>query len=216
VRCHPDLRRQNVAQDENTGKEQSCMELQHINVKLLVKNGGGGDLELLIPIFHSWIQDKVFEERLLDIADYRHVHNGPGVILIGLEADYSVDNADGRLGVRYNRKAGFEGSNQDRLKQAVGAALSACRRLEADASFAEKLRFDGQNIEVAINDRLLAPNNASTRAAAEPEFKNFFDHLFPGTEYSLSFNRDPRQLFTGSVGAARPFSVPNLLQNLSA
>ena len=31
---------------------------------------------------------------------------GPGVMLIGHQADYSVDNTDDRLGVRYNRKAG--------------------------------------------------------------------------------------------------------------
>jgi hypothetical protein len=190
------------------------MELQHLNVKLLVKDGI--DLELLIPIFHSWIQDKVFDERLLDIADYRHVHDGPGVILIGLEGDYSVDNADGRLGIRYNRKAGLNGSNRDRLTQATHAALSACQRLEADASLGGKLRFGGQDVAVFVNDRLLAPNNAATRASAEPEFKSFFDNLFGGAEYSLTFNSDARCLFTAAAQAFRPFSVSNLLQNLSA
>jgi len=102
------------------------MELQHVNVKLLVKDPEGIELEPLIPIFHSWIQDKVFEERLLDIADYRHVHHGPGVVLIGHEGDYAVDNTDGRLGVRYNRKNGLEGSNRVRMKQAARAALNAC------------------------------------------------------------------------------------------
>src|SRR5450755_3537371 len=190
------------------------MELQHVNAKLLVKDSEGVDLEALIPVFHSWIQDKVFEDRLLDIADYRHVHDGPGVILIGLEGDYSVDNTDGRLGVRYNRKAGLNGSNRDRLTQATRAALSACQRLEAEASLGGKLRFDGQDVEVFVNDRLLAPNNEATRAAAEPEFKSFFDNLFRGAEYSLAFNSDPRQLFTASAKAANLFSVSNLLQNL--
>ena len=190
------------------------MELQHFNVKLLVKDGI--DLELLIPVFHSWIQDKVFDERLLDIADYRHVHDGPGVILIGLEGDYSVDNADGRLGIRYNRKAGLNGSNRDRLTQATHAALSVCQRLEAEASLGGKLRFNGQDVEILVNDRLLAPNNDATRAAAEPEFKNFFDDLFHGSEYSLAFNSDPRRLFAVSAKASRPSSVSSLLQNLTA
>jgi hypothetical protein len=193
----------------------SCMELQHINVKLLVKDPEAVDLAPLIPLFHSWIQGKVFEERLLDIADYRHVHNGPGVVLIGHEGDYSVDHTDGRLGIRYNRKAGLDVSKQECLKQSTRAALNACQRLEAEASLGGKLRFDGQNIEVFINDRLLAPNSEATRAAAEPEFKTFFDELFRGTEYSLAFSSDPRRLFTVSVKAARLFSVSNLLQNLS-
>ena len=72
------------------------MELQHINVKLLLDPATEADLEPLIPIFHNWIQDRLCPELLLDIADYRHVHAGPGVVLIGREANYSVDNTDDR------------------------------------------------------------------------------------------------------------------------
>ena len=43
------------------------------------------------------------------MADYRHVPEGPGVMLIGHQANYSVDNTDNRLGVRYNRKEPLEG-----------------------------------------------------------------------------------------------------------
>lgn len=190
------------------------MELQHVNVKFLLKDPSAVNLELLVPIFHSWIQEKVFEERLLDIADYRHVPDGPGVILIGLEADYSVDNADGRLGVRYNRKSAFDGNNGDRLRQAARAALSACQRLEAEPSLQGKLRFNGRDVEVLINDRLLAPNDEGTRAAAEPELNAFFAQMFGGAEYSLSYGDDPRRLFGVSARASRPFSVDELLQNL--
>jgi hypothetical protein len=192
------------------------MEVQHVNVKLLLKDVEGVGLELLIPIFHRWIQDKAFDEQLVDIADYRHVHDGPGVVLIGLECDYSVDNAGGRLGVRYNRKAGLGGGNRDRLKQAARAAFGACQRLEHEPSLGGKLQFNGQDVEIFINDRLLAPNNEATRTAVESELRNFFDDLFRGTEYILSFSRDPRRLFTASAKAARFFSVSDLLQNLSA
>lgn len=192
------------------------MELQHINVKLLVKDANGVDLELLVPIFHSWIQDKIFEERLLDVADYRHVHDGPGVILIGLEGDYSVDNANGLLGVRYNRKARLNGSNRDRLNQAARSALGACQRLESEPSLRGKLRFDGQNLEVFINDRLLTPKDGATRAAAQGDFQAFFAQLFGGADYSLSYADDPRRLFGVSAKASRVFSTGNLLENLSA
>ena len=103
--------------------ETSQMEMQHVNVKLLVRNPEDVDLEPLIPVFHGWIQSQRGEGLLLDIADYRHVDAGPGVVLIGHEGNYSVDNTDNRLGVRYNRKAALDGSNQDRLKQAARAAL---------------------------------------------------------------------------------------------
>jgi hypothetical protein len=192
------------------------MELQHVNVKLVVENGEAIDLEPLVPIFHSWIQEKLFEERLLDIADYRHVHDGPGVILIGLEGDYSVDNTDGRLGIRYNRKVSLDGSNADRLKQAARAALRACERLQAEPSLAGKLRFNGQEVEVFINDRLLAPNNEATRAAAQPECQAFFAQLFRDSEYHLSYPNDSRRLFRVVAKASRPFSPAELLANLTA
>ena len=76
-----------------------------------------------------------------------------------------------------------------------------------------RLRFDGKNIELFINDRLLAPNNEATRDAAEPEFRNFLDGLF-GVDYSLSFNDDARRLFGASVTAAGPFPVAELLAKL--
>ena len=102
----------------------SRMELQHVNVKLMLANPDEVDLEPLIPIFHSWIQEQTPGELLLDVADYRHVHAGPGVVLIGYQGDYSVDNGQNRLGVRYNRKAELDGDNESRLTQAAVAALS--------------------------------------------------------------------------------------------
>ncbi len=83
---------------------------------------------------------------------------GPGIVLIGQEGDYSVDHTDNRLGVRYNRKSPLAGSNQDRLRQAARAALTAAQRLESEPSLDGKFRFGGREIELFINDRLLAPN----------------------------------------------------------
>src|SRR5271170_6865298 len=106
------------------GEISSPMEIQHVNVKLFLGDAGKVDLEALVPVFHSWIQKQPAGELLLDVADYRHIRSGPGVILIGHEGNYSLDNTDGRLGVRYNRKAELEGTNQDRLAQATHAALA--------------------------------------------------------------------------------------------
>src|SRR5260370_10727368 len=54
-------------------KEPRYMELQHVNVKLLVKDPERVDLDPLVPVFHNWIQGQVFEGQLVDVADYRHV-----------------------------------------------------------------------------------------------------------------------------------------------
>jgi hypothetical protein len=195
------------------------MQLQHVNVKLILQNHSGAglepDLESLIPVFHEWIQDQPPGELLLDIADYRHVPSGPGVVLIGHEGDYSVDNTDTRLGVRYNRKAALDGSNEDRMRQAARAALIACRRLEADPRLAGKIRFGGQEIEIFINDRLLAPNSDATREATNSEFRAFAGKLFRGTDYFVTYESDRRKLFKVLLKSAQPFSIADLLEFLS-
>ncbi len=166
-------------------KEEVTVELQHVNVKLLLAETENLDLDSVIPVFHSWIQDQVSEGLLLDVADYRHVHGGPGIVLIGHEADYSLDNTDNRWGVRYNRKTAARGDNQERLKQAARAALLACQRLQRDERL--KLYFKGDEVEIFVNDRLLAPNHEETRDALTPDFQRFAETLFAGSTYSLSF-----------------------------
>ena len=194
----------------------SPMEIQHINAKVFLQDPAAIELERLVPIFHRWIQDQARAELLIDVADYRHVPAGPGVILIGHEANYSIDDADHRLGVRYNRKASLAGSNLDRLTQATRAALDICRALESDPSLEGKLRFNGQELEIAINDRLLAPNNVATREALQAELQDFFRKLFTGSKFDLTFaNGDARRLFSVSARSAQPFTTNQLLAHLA-
>ena len=191
------------------------MQLQHVNVKLLLQNSQGLDLEPLIPVFHSWIENQNGDELLIDVADYTHVPAGPGVVLIGNEGNYSVDNTDDRLGVRYNRKAELNGGNQNVLAQAARAALTACQRLESEPRLGGKFRFNGQEIEIFINDRLIAPNSAASRESLDPEIQLFSQKLFKGKEYSINYDMDPRTLFTAKVKAAQPYTVAQLLEALA-
>lgn len=191
------------------------MELQHVNVKLFV-DGSEAALEPLVPVFHRWIEEKPLEELLLDVADYRHVFHGPGVVLIGHEANYSLDNTDGELGVLYNRKTPLEGTNQDRLKQAARAALNALQRLEAEPKLNGKIRFDGTRIQLIINDRFLAPNTAETRADAEPELKEFYKTLLGPSEYTVAFEEDPRRRFGVTLRTKQAIPAEQLLKNLAA
>jgi hypothetical protein len=194
-------------------EEETAIELQHINIKLYLNNRDA-DLAAVIPIFHSWIQDQIFDELLIDVADYRHVHHGPGLMLIGHEADYSLDQTDGILGLRYNRKVPLVGTNLDRLTQATRATLVAAQTLEADARVNGKLSFNGQDIQLIINDRLLAPNDKATRNAVEPDVQTFAAKLFGHSGYSLCFDTDPRRLLSATLQASRPFSTGDLLNSL--
>lgn len=196
-------------------EEEVTIELQHINVKLLLKESENLNLDSVIPVFHSWIQDQIFDELLLDVADYRHVKDGPGLILIGHEADYSLDNTDGFLGVRYNRKAPLAGTNLDRLIQAARSALLACQRLESDTRLNRGgFHFNGQDVQLIISDRLLAPNNETTRQAVAPDLNRLAAKLFGHAE--LSYSVDPRRLLNARIRSSQPLSTGELLDNLLA
>ncbi|HEY1800040.1 MAG TPA: hypothetical protein VGG46_03815 [Terriglobales bacterium] len=190
------------------------IELQHISVKLLLQEQQGIDLAALVPVFHGWIQQQSFDELLIDVADYRHVPDGPGVMVIGNEADYSVDNSDGRLGVRYHRKAVLNSSNQDRLRQAAKAAIAACLRLEEDTALNQKFRFNGRDVEIVVNDRLLAPNRPETRQAIEPGIRALADKLFGAGAYQLSWQIDPRRMLSASLKASESFTAKVLFQRM--
>lgn len=187
------------------------MNVQHINVKLYLENPESVDLAAYGAVFNSWIQAQRLDELLIDVADYLHVHHGPGIMLIGHEADYSLDNRAGRLGLLYNRKAQLDGTTQEKLAQAVRAALTAAQILEKENG----LRFIGSEVQVIVNDRLLIPNTAETFDSLAPELKTFFSRLYDGASYVLEQNADPRERFTVDVKTASHFDVDTLLRNLS-
>ena len=187
------------------------MNIQHVNIKFYLENPENIDLADFATVFNTWIQGQRLEELLIDVADYLHVHHGPGIMLIGHEADYSLDNRAGRLGLLYNRKAQIEGTTQEKLAQAARAALTAAQILENE----QGLKFNGSEVQLIVNDRLLVPNTAETFADLEPDIKSFFNQLYSGAEYSLSHHGDSRERFTVSVKTAPSFSVDTLLKNLS-
>jgi len=187
------------------------MNIQHINIKLFVENPEAVKLADYATVFNTWIQKQRLEELLIDVADYLHVHNGPGIMLIGHEADYSLDNRAGRLGLLYNRKEQLDGTTQEKLAQAVRAVLTVAQILEKENG----LKFNGQEVQIVINDRLLVPNTVETLAALESNLREFFNGLYSDAEYSLAQNADPRERFTINVKTAANFDAETLLKNLS-
>jgi hypothetical protein len=172
--------------------------MQHVNIKIFADRA---DIQIgdAVAVFHQWIQDSVAPELLIDVADYKHVPDGPGVMLIGHEANYSLDESDGRLGLLYNRKAAVSGDAQAALHQAFEAARNAARRLETAAPFAGKLHFDDGDVEIIVNDRLLAPNTAATWETLGPEVERFFTSVYGVGRVLLERRGEPRDRFRVGV-----------------
>jgi len=192
------------------------MELQHINVKLYLERPEAVKLEAVVPVFHEWIQQQVCEELLIDVADYRHLHGGPGVVLVGHQADYSIDNTDNRLGVRYNRKADYGESNRDRFSQALHAALRACQRLESEAQLGGMIRFNRRDLRLFVNDRMLASIGSSRNGEVQRELGGFFASVLGGeANFEMRVESEPRRLFGVEVRALAPIDVNGLISTLA-
>ena len=195
------------------------MELQHVNVKIYVEGDLTVDPARFIKVFHEWIQEDALDEMLIDVADYRHVPAGPGVLLIAHEADYSMDNADNRWGLRYNRKSKLEGDNENRFRQALWSTANACRLLEARlADESVPLKFSRHEFELFINDRALAPNSPETFAACRPELEAFLENVLGHDEFCLEHHSAPRSHFgvTVKVAKSKPYDLAAILESAGA
>jgi hypothetical protein len=166
--------------------------------------------ETLIPVFHAWIKDKTLPELLLDVANYGHVPQGPGVVLIGHGSDYAIDESEGRQGLLYNRKR-LGAAPAERLEDTFRRALHAAALLERDPVLAGKLTFDTTELLFRINDRLAAPNTAATFAAVRPELEAFCTRLFGAGAFTLAPTGEPRQLFGITIKATTALPLATLL-----
>ena len=170
------------------------MDIQHFRVKLFATPDSRPHLAGAIPVFHRWIQQNRLPETAIDVSDYEHVPEGPGIILVCHEAIYGLDQGKGRLGLLYNRRTVLNGSAEARLLQAVNAAEFAAGLLEQEPEFAGHLRFDRNQWEVAVNDRALAPNTEATWDSLSPVIRSTFDSVIGAGRYTLQRNSDPREL----------------------
>lgn len=166
-----------------------------------------------VPVFHRWIQSRsVPEHQLIDVADYAHVKDGPGTVLVAHEANFHADLGSGRLGLLYVRKQPLSGTDfAGRLRQAFAYALDACMRLEDEESLRGRIRFRTEEAIVRVYDRLHAPNTAQTFAAIRPELERVARDLYQG-DVQLSHQPDAQSLFEATIRAAQPVPLKTLLE----
>ena len=188
------------------------MDLQKINIKFYFANDNAVSLESFIGIFNSWIQAS--DGEFYDIADYSHVHAGPGIMLIAHEANISIDNGGNRLGLLYGRKQLVEGSNGAKLRSAFATALEYCRRVEEAPALQGRLRFRGDEALVLVNDRLLAPNNEETFRTVRPDVEELAQVLYEGSKFSLEREQDAGRRFALHIKTPVSFDVTTLLKNV--
>ena len=189
------------------------MELEKLSVKWFVEQPNTVPLTDFIDIFHGWIQatDGVYH----DVADYSHMHAGPGIVLVANDANVSIDESDYRRGLLYSRKSPLSGSNQERLRTVLRSGLENFSKLEREPKLGGKFKLLGNEAVIAINDRLTSPNTDESFAAVAPEIEAVAKKLFGGAEINLEREPDGRRKFAVRIKASRSFAVGELLHRLS-
>ena len=189
------------------------MELQKINVKILAEAPNKVPLTDFIDIFHGWIQatDGVYH----DVADYSHMQAGPGIVLVADDANVSIDETDNRRGLLYRQKNKVSGSNLEKLTTVLRSALENCYRLEEEPALRGKLKFSGNQVEILVNDRLLALNTSDAFEKIRPEIDFLARRLYASTNFTLVRNKeDPRHRLNVTLTTPLSFETKTLLNNL--
>ena len=188
-------------------------DLQRICVKFYTKTGEPVDQTPLIDIFQDWIRTDRLDEIMIDIADYRHVANGPGMMLICHHTDYALDSAEGgRLGLLVQRKQPLTGSLVDRIVTVAQAGLRFIEALQRDAGVPEGLTFDLSGFEVLPNDRLRVPNTDAGFAAIRDDVEAAAKRLYGNADIAIERRANhPRARLAAVVRASATPVLADLL-----
>jgi hypothetical protein len=178
-----------------------------------VEDASGVAQAQFVPVFHSWIQNHAMPDHtLIDVADYAHVHNGPGVVLIAHEANFYLDQLDGFPGLTYSRKQPVAGTFADRLRQAVAAAIAGAQRLQQETN----LKFRTNEIAIKLNDRLLAPNTSATFEQIRRNLEELASQLWPGGVVDVEHIPSELALFEVRLRSDQSPYLPMLLNRLDS
>jgi len=166
------------------------MQPHRISVKLFVDKAEAVELDQVIPVFHRWIKEGSAPGLLVDVADYRHVPDGPGVMLIGHDRDYALDMIAGRPGMMCIRKRIAEGTLVERVRATLLGALKGAAAFEANPAPHGPLTFRTDEVSVQILDRLEVPNTPEAFASVKDDVAALFNDAYEGGEVTIERGSD--------------------------
>ena len=153
-------------------------EPQRIGVKVFVEDQETFDRARMIDVFHRWIQEDRVPGTLVDVHDYTHVLEGPGVVLIAHEWHLRTDEAGGRIGLEYELKREASGTLSERLGEAVASLLEAAAALEQDTAGDNPVRFVTREMVFRFTDRLAVPATDAAFEEVTPELEKVLAGLY--------------------------------------
>jgi hypothetical protein len=189
------------------------VKLEKIQLKLYAEQAPDFELSRLVTIFHGIIRDRKLDDVLIDVADYSHVHEGPGIVLIAHAADYYFDLGEGRAGLLFSRKREGPAEPVARLLDAFERTLKACQLLEAEPGLG--LCFGTSDVRMALLDRLETPSNAASFERLHPLMSRAVARVYGELPFELRRVGSDEEPFTLRLRVPGAPSVDALLARLS-
>ena len=183
------------------------MELQKFAIKLFLNMHESYSSKDFIPVFHSWIQDKVVSDHLLiDVADYSHIQDGPGMMLIAHEGNFSLDQESLQPGIMYMRKTEIAGSFKERFNTVLSTVIKAANRL-SDININKHVDFKPNLFRFIANDRLYAENTADNQDLYKQKIQKALDGKYPGRQFEFGDVSDKNERLAFTVNFSNDIDI---------
>ena len=166
---------------------------RRLGVKFSLKQQPTLQPEDILPIFQRWIQEHTIEGMLIDVIDYKHVPDGPGIVLIADEFDLAYDLADGEIGLYYVRKRELTETLKEALRLVISSALAAARALEAEAP--GDIIFDFNMAKISFLDRIHYRNKPEFFELVQGTLTETLSEIFGADVVITRMYDDPRAIF---------------------
>ncbi len=183
------------------------MYLQKIGVKLFFNTNGSYSSKDFVPVIHNQIQDKAIDDHLLiDVADYSHIPDGPGVMLIAHEGNFSLDQESQQPGIMYMRKTEIVGSFTERFNTVLSTVIKAANRLH-DNNMSKQIDFTPNSFRFIANDRLYAENTADNQDLYKQKIQKALDEKYPDSQFEFVDVSDENERLAFTVNFSNDIDI---------
>jgi len=191
-------------------------DLQRISVKLFADTPPGFSVDPFLAIFGRWRNETDHPARWVDVADYAHMVQGPGILLVGKQGSFAANMDEPGFGLLYSGKQDFEGDVEQRFLEAFRRALELQKRLVSEPEFPEAVKLRTGDWLVFVNDRLDFPNTDETDELLKPGIQAALDTLFGPGAYQWTREPDPERRYGYRVQANPAPTLDQLIERAEA
>ncbi|MBV5260185.1 hypothetical protein FLX56_17370 [Synechococcus moorigangaii CMS01] len=184
------------------------MYIERFCVKFPAQMPADFDEESLIGVFQGWIRDEKIEGTLIDVVDYRHVPDGPGIMLVTYEINYMMEHQGGYGLYAQRRWSRIENQpHTEAIADLVQATAKFGTLLEKETGITLK----GNEFVYISNDRLNGPNTDEGFAAVKADLTVALGQIYGGKSFTIErVQNDPRERLTLAVKVDNPVAIAEL------